>query len=94
MSIVFTHMPGESLLLQAIDNRMMTVKIGLVMMIMKRTDDYQFLAGHNIMMIIKRTDDYQFLVGHNMMMIMKRTDDLSDSGRPQHDDDDDDEENR
>ena len=57
MSIVFTHMPGESLLLQAIDNRMMTVKIGLVMMIMKRTDDYQILVGHNMMMIMKRTDD-------------------------------------
>jgi len=55
MSIVFTHMPGESLLLQAIDNRMMTVKIGLVMMIMKRTDDYQILVGHNMMMMMMKT---------------------------------------
>ena len=75
MYIVFTHMPGESLLSQVGDNSMMTVKIGLVMMIMKRTGDYQILVGHNMMLMMKRTDDDQILVGHNMMLMMKRTDD-------------------
>ena len=75
MSSVFTHMPGESLLSQVGDNMMMIVKIGLVMMMMKRTDDYQILVGHNMMMtmmMMKTFWLFQILVGH---MMMKKTDD-------------------
>ena len=70
MSSVFTHMPGESLLSQVGDNMMMIVKIGLVMMMMKRTDDYQILVGHNMMMMMKTFRLFQILVGHMMMMMM------------------------